>query len=113
MVERNLGADPADEYQPPRPREKYPWVFAHHGTNYIAWLLARQAPYQFGAVRTVKLGGDPDGVPDKAELESSIDFSDWEPAHIAAFIELVESTCEVELESDWAPPPRAEMLQRC
>jgi hypothetical protein len=66
----------------------------------LAWLVARQDPERYGAVRTVRLGGDPDGVPVKTETASSIDFTGWEPSRIAAYIELVEGSGEVELEDE-------------
>jgi hypothetical protein len=66
----------------------------------IAWLLARQDPATYGAVNTLRVGGDPEGVPLKTEQRASIDFSKWEPARIAAYIELVEGSGEVELDDE-------------
>jgi hypothetical protein len=66
----------------------------------IAWLLARQDPDVYGAISRVRLGGDPSGVPVRTEMESSIDFTGWEPDRIRAYIELVEGTGLVEIEDE-------------
>ena len=55
----------------------------------IAWYLARRDPARFGKVETVRMGGDPDGVPIRTEQEANIDFTGWPVEDVLAYADLL------------------------
>lgn len=68
----------------------------------IAWLLARKDPEKYGAVRTVRLGGEAGGSPIRTEtaVDLGIDFSTWAPEDAEAYADLLERNGEAEPEDE-------------